>query len=149
VAIQRDIAGKIALWLFRLGILWAFILAPVTVMSLLSVFGPGLNLWRLGVYLLIGFAVWGGWRWRSRKRRSLRASAAFWLFSAAFNSAFVVYVVTTESEWFKILLYDETAFYGWWWIAVTLASLVAFAFEFASPGTPDTTPRVRPRLAST
>ena len=137
MATQRDIAGKIALWLFRLGIVWAFILVPVTVMSLLSAFGPGLNFWRLGIYFLIGFAVWGGWLWRSRKRRSLKASAAFWLFSAAFNSAFVVYVVITESEWLKILLYDETAFYGWWWIAVTLASLVAFALEFASPATRD------------
>jgi hypothetical protein len=127
---QRDIPGRIAQWLFRIGIIWAVILVPFTIVAFLSVFGRGTGFWQLGIYALVGFGVWGGWRWRSRQRRSLRAAAAFWLFSAAFNSAFVVYLIATESQWSKILIYDQTAFYAWWWIAVTMASLVAFGFEF-------------------
>jgi hypothetical protein len=128
---QRDIPGSIAKWLFRIGIIWAVILVPFTIVAFLSVFGRGLRFWQLGFYFLIGFAVWGGWWWRSRQRRSLRAVAAFWFFSAAFNSGFIVYLIATESQWTKILAFDESAFYLWWWIAATVASLVALAFEFA------------------
>ena len=55
---QRDIPGAIALWLFRTGIIWAVILVPMTMVSFLSIFGRGANLWPFGVYFLIGFAVW-------------------------------------------------------------------------------------------
>jgi hypothetical protein len=127
---QRDIPGRIAKWLFRIGIIWAVILAPVTVVALMSAFDRVWRWWPFAIYILVGFGVWFGWRWRSRGRRALGLSAAFWLFSAAFNSAFVVHIIVTESQWPKILIYDQTAFYSWWWIAVTIASLVAFCFEF-------------------
>lgn len=130
---QRDIPGNIARWLFRIGIIWAVILLLPTVGALLSAFDRAWRMWLLGVYFLVGYGVWIGWRWRSRQCRALVASAAFWLFSAAFNSAFIVLLIATESQWPKILIFDETAFYGWWWIAVTLASLVALAFEFRTP----------------
>ena len=127
---QRDIPGHIARWLFRIGIIWAVILALPTVGALLSVFDSVWRMWQIGIHLLIGFVVWIGWRWRSRGPRRLVASIVFWLFSAAYNFALIVLLIATESEWAKILIFDETAFYCWWWIAVTLASLVAFAFEF-------------------
>jgi hypothetical protein len=130
---SRDIPGRIAQWLFRIGILWAVILVPLTLVSFLSVFGRGMSFWQVGVYCLIGFAVWFGWRWRSRQRRPLRSSAALWLASAAFNSAFIVYLVGTEAQWRKIFIFDELAFYLWWWLAATVASLVAFALEFTLP----------------
>src|SRR5688572_27929481 len=77
MADQRDIAGRIALWLFRIGILWALILAPVTLFLL---FERVWGLWRVGVYLLIGFAVWGGWYWRSRKERHSQQPLCFGFF---------------------------------------------------------------------
>ena len=142
---SRDIPGRIARWLFRIGIVWAVILVPFTIVSFLSVFGRGTSFWQLGVYCLFGLAVWFGWRWRSRQRRALKFSAVLWLTSAAFNSAFIVYLIATEAQWRKILIFDETAFYLWWWLAATMASLVAFAFEFTLPN--DQTRTVLPRCS--
>ena len=88
------------------------------------------GLWLLGIYCLIGFAVWLGWRWRGRQRLALRVAAVFWVFSAAFNSSFVIYFIANGPHWTRVLLYDQTAYFAWWWIAASLASLVAFAFEF-------------------
>jgi hypothetical protein len=117
--IQSDVPGNIALWLFRLGIIWAIALVPLTIV-----------LFPLGVYGLVGLAVWLGWRWRSNERPALRVAAAFWLFSAAFNVAFVAYFIATGPHWTRVLFYDQTAYLCWWWLAATLASLVALAFEF-------------------
>lgn len=130
--VQRDIPGNIARLLFRVGIIWAIILAPFAILSFLPVFSRGESLWPLGVYLLCGVGVWGGWYWRSQRQPPLRISAAFWIFSAVFNSAFIIVLVVTQSQWLNILIHDETAFYLWWWMAATLASMVAFAFEFTS-----------------
>ncbi len=127
---QTDVSGQIARWLFRLGIVWAIILIPVTVFLFLP--SPvGGSFWLLGIYCLIGFAVWLGWRWRSRDSQpALRVAAVFWVFSAAFNSSFVIYFIAIGAHWTRVLLYDQTAYFAWWWIAASLASLVAFAFEF-------------------
>jgi hypothetical protein len=130
---QRDIPAHIARWLFRIGIIWVVVLALPTIGALLSAFDRAWRIWQLGIYFLVGYGVGIGWRWRSRQRRALAPSAAFWLFSAVFNAAFIVLLIATESQWQKILIFDATAFYGWWWIAVTLASLVALAFEFTIP----------------
>ena len=127
--IQSDISGQIARWLFRLGIIWAIILVPITIFLFLPS-RSGMGLWPLGIYILIGFAVWLGWRWRSKERPALRVAVAFWLFSAAFNSSFVIYFIANGPHWTRVLLYDQTAYFAWWWIAASLASLVAFAFEF-------------------
>jgi hypothetical protein len=84
----------------------------------------------LGIYSLIGFAVWLGWRWRSKERPALGVAVAFWLFSAAFNSSFVIYFIAIGPHWTWVLFYDQSAIFAWWWIAAALASLVALAFEF-------------------
>jgi len=80
------------------------------------------------LYLLAGYSVWIGWRWRSRQRRVLRATSAFWLASALFNSIFVVFIAVQEdSDWSAVLIF------GCWSIVALVASLVALYFEFRLP----------------
>jgi hypothetical protein len=129
MTIQTDIPGHIARWLFRLGIVWAIILVPVTIVLILpSRRGGGLLL--LALYYLIGFAVWLGWRWRGHQRLTRRDATIFWLFSAAYNSSFIIYFIANGAHWTRVMLYDQTAYFAWWWVVATLASLVALVFEF-------------------
>jgi hypothetical protein len=128
--IKNDIPGRIARWLFTLGFFWAGIAVVPTILSLGSLLDKGASLWRLAVYLLIGYGVWAGWLWRSRQARTLRVSAALWLFSAAWNSLFV-FLLSTASQEPKILFFEGDSLFLWWWIAATIASLVAFILEFS------------------
>lgn len=140
---QNDIPRKIAGWLFVIGSPWAILLAPIVISGLF--FSQSSRGWApfmkdIALYLLVGFGVWLGWLWRGRRKRSLSMAAAFWLFSAAYNSALFVLVVvkmrpsarTNWTQWMEIFIpRDWTILYVWWWIIATLASLVALLFEFA------------------
>jgi hypothetical protein len=124
---SQDIPARIAWWLFWLGVGWAVYLAPITLFSVLA----GLVFWRwlvFCVYLLAGYSVWIGWRWRSRQRRAFRASSAFWLSSALFNLIFIIFLSTLQdSDWSMVLGG------GCWSIVASVASLIAFYFEFRLP----------------
>src|SRR4051812_5626068 len=128
--IENDVPRRIAHWLFTLGFLWAGIAVVPTILTLVSVFDRGPSLWRVSVYLLIGYAVWAGWLWRSRQNRPLRGFSGFLLFLAAGDSIFFVFLLTKTQEP-KVLFFEGDWLFLWWWIAATTASLAALILEFS------------------
>jgi hypothetical protein len=125
----QDIPARIARWLFWLGVVWAVYLAPFTLFSIFEVFLNSHFLkirWVLfGIYLLAGYSVWIGWRWRGRQRRAFKVSSAFWLASACFNLIFVVFLASVQnSDWPLVLGV------GSWSVVASVASIVALFFEF-------------------
>jgi hypothetical protein len=125
----QDIPARIARWLFWLGVFWAVYLAPYTLIFVLGVFMESASRWILPcVYLLAGYSVWIGWRWRSQQRRAFRVSSAFWLASALFNLIFVIFLAAQEDAHWSLVFVV-----GSWSIVASIASLVALYFEFRLP----------------
>jgi hypothetical protein len=141
---RRDIPGRLATWLFRVGTIWAALLAPViviacalTIIFLLAglvlgkPYGPSREMW-LCPYLLAGYAIWLGWGWRSLQPRNKLVSILFWLASAGFHVIFPVHIRMDAGSflgflgvtWNPLLL---------WEIAATGMSLLALGFEFSRP----------------
>ena len=129
---QRDIPGQIARWLFRIGFIWAVILIPCFIVALSTL--PSLQVFAFGlvVYILAGYSVWIGWRWRSHQRRTLQASVAFWLISALFNGVFVIWFIATTPASLEALFHFD-ALHLWWGIAASICSLVALYYELTQP----------------
>jgi hypothetical protein len=142
---QRDLPGRLARWLFRIGTVWAAILAPIAcVCFILTIvvladycFSRGsFGTIDRGVfifpYLLAGYAVWLGWGWRSQKPRNRTICVLMWLASAGFNVMQPVHtwmdceraVDFFELLWNPLLL---------WSIGATCLSLLALVFEFSLP----------------
>jgi len=126
----RDIPRRIARFLFIVGIFWALFLILPTLASIGLSFQRGDRWWMAATYLLCGFAVWGGWRWRSRQLRSLPSSVVLWVASLAVNTVFLVLLVASQDHWPQILIHDEVAFILWWWVIASALSLVAGICEF-------------------
>jgi len=82
--------------------------------------------WMSSSYLLAGYFVWIGWRWRSRQLRALKYCVLFWLGSAGFNLIFLVPLMREDLDG---LLNP----FGLWWSIATLASTVALIFELRLP----------------
>lgn len=126
----RDIPRRIARFLFILGIFWALFLILPTLASIGLSFQRG-GRWSLAAaYLLCGFAVWGGWRWRSRQLRSLPASVGLWIASLLVNAVFLVVLIADEGRWPQVFIRDQMAFVLWWWLLASVLSLVAGVCEF-------------------
>jgi hypothetical protein len=124
---KRDIPALIARWLFRLGFIWAVFLIPFTVLSCLGMVTESVSRWWMSSsYLLAGYFVWIGWRWRSRQLRALKYCVLFWLGSAGFNLIFLVPLMREDLDG---LLNP----FGLWWSIATLASTVALIFELRLP----------------
>jgi hypothetical protein len=134
---KQDIPMRMALWLFRVGTIWAALLFPVTVVfsftTVVLLFGLleygksaaslGSGIW-VCPYLLSGYAVWIGWGWRSRQTRSVFMSASFWFASAGFSAVQPIRF-WMESHEFWIMLYPNLL----WSIVVVVASLAGVALE--------------------
>jgi len=130
---QRDIPGLIARWLFRLGFIWAIILIPCLIIAVFSLLSFEMAPFVIVVYILAGYLVWIGWCWRSRLRRTLRASAAFWLGSTLFNSIFIIWCFSrTPGRLLSGLFFDFHAFNLWWGLVSSICSLIALYYEFKS-----------------
>ena len=131
---QRDIPRLIARWLFYIGCIWALILVPCLGFAAFSApFGLlslDLRPLVLVVYIITGYLVWIGWFWRSRNRRPLIVSAAFWLCSALFNSIFIIWGLATKPEQSVGEFFHLDAFNLWWWIAASVGSTIALCYEF-------------------
>jgi hypothetical protein len=126
---KRDIPALIARWLFRIGFVWAICLIPFTVLSGLGVIAESFSRWWvLCVFLLTGYSVWIGWRWRSRQMRALKFSVLFWLSSAVYNFLFLIPLVR-DTGTFLVLFHPVSL----WWSIATVASLMALLFEFRLP----------------
>ncbi|MFO0914782.1 MAG: hypothetical protein U0795_17620 [Pirellulales bacterium] len=126
----RDIPRRIARFLFIVGVFWGLVLVVPTIASIGLSFQRGFRGWIIVGYLLSGFAVWGGWLWRSRQLRSLEGSVGLWVSSFVVNAAFPVILVATQSRWPQIFLHDEMRFLLWWWILASVLSVVAGVAEF-------------------
>jgi hypothetical protein len=126
----RDIPRRIARFLFIVGIFWALLLILPTLASIGLSFQRGGRSWMGATYLLCGFAVWGGWHWRSRQLRSLPTSVVLWGASLVVNAVCLVLLVADEDRWPQILIHDEMAFMFWWWVIASVLSLVAGICEF-------------------
>ena len=128
-----DRPQAIARWLFRFGIIWAVILAIPTVALLM----PDSTWGYLAYYFIVGYGIWIGWFWRSRRKRKLGLSITLWSISLVYHSTFVLgmiaMIITTEDNilesLFQAFITDDLAFYSWYWIAVSIISIVALIAE--------------------
>ena len=144
---RADVPGFIARWMFRVGTLGAAIQLPITgivlIFTLVAIIGglthlgpskPSKEL-LVGPYLLINYAVWAGWGWRSRRLRSKTVSILFWLGSAAFYAAHPVQV-WMESGSLVVLfqeLWDPFSPALVWFLTMTGLSLIALVLEIFRP----------------
>ena len=138
---KDDVPGLMARWMFRIGLVWACILLPVTaiftVISMAALIGsvayPGSlkstdQSWAIAPFLLSGYAIWIGWGWRSRKVRRLATCVSFWAVSAAFNSLIPVQAWRNAHAIWVMFMPNVL-----WSILVAAASLVAIFLEFRLP----------------
>lgn len=125
-----DTPKRIARWLFYIGCIWAFILVPCFIIAAVGVpFGLlslDLRPLMLAAYIVAGYLIWLGWFWRSRYRGPLVISAGFWLCSAIFNSAPLVWGVATHFERLAEAIFSP---FSYWWIGTTVCSIVALYQE--------------------
>ncbi|MGV3774660.1 MAG: hypothetical protein ACO1QB_17300 [Verrucomicrobiales bacterium] len=124
----EDHPAFIAKWLFRLGIFWAVYCALLVPLAVAALFQAEPNV-RLFIYLLFGYTVWLGWRWRSLKRRAYKTSIILWVGSAGFNAFWIIWLMVEEGQWFGVFVLDEMSFIIWWWVAVMAASVFALISE--------------------
>jgi len=133
-----DKPQAIARWLFRIGTIWAFILAIPTVALLM----PDATWGYLAYYFIAGYGIWIGWFWRSRRKRKLVPAVTLWSFSIIYHSVFILgmiaFIISTEEKilesLFQAFVTDGMAFYSWYWIAVSIMSAVALVSEIKHSG---------------
>jgi len=144
---RADIPGFLAKWLFRIGTIGAAIQVPISCFVLIYTFvfliggliygkpfGPAKEM-VIVPYVLVSYAVWIGWGWRSRKPRNMAMSMMFWLVSAAFNAILPAQALM-ESESFAEFFHGLWSPFSpglLWFIALSGVSLLAFFFEIFQP----------------
>jgi len=141
----QDTPGRLARWLFRIGTVWAALLAPVAglalIVTIVVLADHGLSSHPFGTigremlicpYLLAGYAVWFGWGWRSRKPRNTLLSVLFWLASAGFHIMQPIHIwMDCETAWdFIGVLWNPLLL---WSIGAVSVSLAALLFEVILP----------------
>jgi hypothetical protein len=123
---MTDISGKIAKVLFTLGILWAVVLAPFWIVSLLA---P--RYWGVTLYILCGgYGVWWGWFRRGWREMSRRQALALWMSSIGVNSFWPVFLWREYAQRsLDVFELSRAALLFWFWITAIIASLIALCFE--------------------